>query len=57
MARHFVIWCLEEEVEAVLDAPSRHGEVVGRVTVDRHITGQYTGSAEIKINEEESDGT
>ena len=49
MIRHFVVWCLEEEVEQVIDAAAKHGEIVGPVRVDRHITGQYTGSAEIRV--------
>lgn len=53
MTRHFVIWCLEEEVEGVIDAASKHGEVLGPVKISRHITGQYTGSAEVRVNEEE----
>ncbi len=57
MARHIVIWCLEDDVEAVISAPERHGDVVGRVVVDRHITGQYAGSAEIYISKEEDDGS
>lgn len=53
MSRYFVVWCLEEEIEEVLDAPLRYGQVVGQVVVGTHITGQYTGSAEIKLNAKE----
>jgi hypothetical protein len=48
MARYFVIWCLEEDVELAIDAPLRHGELVGEPILDRHFfTGLVSSSAEI----------
>jgi hypothetical protein len=46
--RYFVIWCLETSVEEVIDAAGRHGVPVGPIKLERHITGQVSGSTEIE---------
>jgi len=53
VARYFVIWCMGDDVEEAIDAPARHGELVGHPKVSRHITGGYAASAEISPHEED----
>lgn len=47
MPRYFVIWCLEDDVEAAIDSFEKHGQPVGEPKISRHITGLYAGSAEV----------
>jgi len=48
MSRYFVIWCLEDDIEAAIDSFERHGQPVGDLKISRHdTTGLYAGSAEV----------
>jgi hypothetical protein len=52
MARYFVIWCLEDDVEQAIDAVEKHGRAVGPIKVHHHFTPiGISSTAEIEIEE------